>query len=165
MGKSPVQLFAYKMNTASFCILIPSFYHRVGKSEAWHLSICVFDLEYSYGRNGITISEIKQEPGMRRVMGFTNKTKKELNHYVTNVQGWTRNTYDILNHNCQHFAQVILKFLGVNETIPRYYTNLAKTWRNTLGTLKYVPEKISRLRLYTRKVIRRKWFLQFKRYS
>lgn len=145
MNNNSVQLFAYKMYVpSSFYSLVPQS-NQLEESEAWHLSVYAFDLEYSYGLGGITISETEQKPAEAKLMGFTNITSKEFNNYVQSLKGWTANTYDVLNHNCQHFAQLIVKYLGVEETIPSYYTNLVTALQKILGKLRYVPARLAKL--------------------
>ncbi|KAF2896761.1 hypothetical protein ILUMI_09415 [Ignelater luminosus] len=131
MSQSPVLLLASKLNIP-VSISSSSNQHQDGKSEAWHVSICVFDREYSCGRDGITISKIKQQPPESIIIGYTNTTCEELNNYVKNLKGWKKRNYDVLNNNCQHFAQLILRFLGIKKLIPKHFTNLPKVLRSAL---------------------------------
>ena len=87
----------------------------------WHTSVCVFGKEYFYG-GGICIGEPKKTPYGYPVkelnFGFTTKTEADLNAYIQSINSqFTVNTYNVLNHNCNHFTDTALYFL-VGQHLP-----------------------------------------------
>ena len=87
----------------------------------WHTGVCVFGKEYFYG-GGICIGEPKKTPYGYPVKeldyGFTNKTPEEMREYIKSINSqFTLNTYDVLNHNCNHFTDAALFFL-VGKHLP-----------------------------------------------
>lgn len=105
--------------------------------KAWHLSVFVFDLEFSYnGNDGVTYDEpINNHVHKTINMGFTNKTKKEfISHVEKELKNeFTNLNYHVLRKNCQHFAQRVLNFLEIEEPIPIEYTVLLEA-ANVVGT-------------------------------
>lgn len=125
-----VLLLAYKLEKEG---TYKSFFNDLVKTEPpqWHLSILVFNFEYSYSNRGITIQKIYDKPTEITYMDYTEVTKKQLDHYVNIVLpecGWTKENYDISEKNCQHFVHVILGFLDVDEPVPNYYVKSRNTY-------------------------------------
>ena len=87
----------------------------------WHTAVCVFGREYFYG-GGICIGEPKKTPYGYPVkeldFGYTTKTEEDLKAYIKSINSqFTINTYDVLNHNCNHFTDAALYFL-VGKHLP-----------------------------------------------
>ena len=87
----------------------------------WHTAVCVFGKEYFYG-GGICVGEPKKTPYGYPVkeldFGYTTKTQKELSDYIKSINSqFTVNTYNVLNHNCNHFTDAALFFL-VGKHLP-----------------------------------------------
>ena len=87
----------------------------------WHTSVCVFGKEYFYG-GGICIGEPKKTPYGYPVkeidFGFTTKTEEDLKNYIKSINSqFTVDTYNVLNHNCNHFTDAALFFL-VGKHLP-----------------------------------------------
>ena len=87
----------------------------------WHTAVFVFGKEYFYG-GGICVGEPKKTPYGIPVkeldFGYTQKTEKEVKDYIKSVDSkFTMQTYDILNHNCNHFTDDLLFFL-VGKHLP-----------------------------------------------
>ena len=87
----------------------------------WHTAVCVFGKEYFYG-GGICIGEPKKTPYGYPVkeidFGYTTKTEADLKAYIKSINSqFTINTYNVLNHNCNHFTDAALYFL-VGKHLP-----------------------------------------------
>ena len=87
----------------------------------WHTGVCVFGKEYFYG-GGICVGEPKKTPYGYPVkeidFGYTTKTEEDLKNYIKSINSqFTVNTYDVLNHNCNHFTDAALFFL-VGKHLP-----------------------------------------------
>ena len=87
----------------------------------WHTGVCVFGKEYYYG-GGICVGEPKKTPYGYPVkelnFGYTTKTEADLKAYIKSINNqFTMNTYNILNHNCNHFTDAALYFL-VGKHLP-----------------------------------------------
>ena len=100
----------------------------------WHTAVCVFGKEYFYG-GGICIGEPKKTPYGYPVkelnFGYTTKTEAELKAYINSINDqFTINTYNVLNHNCNHFTDAALYFL-VGQHLPN---NILKQHEEILNT-------------------------------
>ena len=87
----------------------------------WHTGVCVFGKEYYYG-GGICVGEPKKTPYGYPVkeldFGYTTKTEADLKAYIKSINNqFTMNTYNVLNHNCNHFTDAALYFL-VGKHLP-----------------------------------------------
>ena len=87
----------------------------------WHTGVCVFGKEYYYG-GGICVGEPKKTPYGYPVkeldFGYTTKTEADLKAYIKSINNqFTIVTYNILNHNCNHFTDAALYFL-VGKHLP-----------------------------------------------
>ena len=87
----------------------------------WHTGVCVFGKEYYYG-GGICVGKPKKTPYGYPVkeldFGYTTKTEADLKAYIKSINNqFTMNTYNILNHNCNHFTDAALYFL-VGKHLP-----------------------------------------------
>ena len=87
----------------------------------WHTGVCVFGKEYYYG-GGICVGKPKKTPYGYPVkeldFGYTTKTEADLKAYIKSINNqFTIVTYNILNHNCNHFTDAALYFL-VGKHLP-----------------------------------------------
>ena len=87
----------------------------------WHTGVCVFGKEYYYG-GGICVGKPKKTPYGYPVkeldFGYTTKTEADLKAYLKSINNqFTMNTYNVLNHNCNHFTDAALYFL-VGKHLP-----------------------------------------------
>ncbi|KAF4694845.1 hypothetical protein FOZ60_006699 [Perkinsus olseni] len=93
----------------------------------WHTGVVVFGLEYYYG-GGICVSPPPAVPGMPYQtidLGFTHKTRDQLNAYLQSIWNrYTTETYSLLNNNCNNFADDIAKFLLDGQGLPSYIVDL-----------------------------------------
>ncbi|CAG9862350.1 unnamed protein product [Phyllotreta striolata] len=117
-----VLLLAYKSESES---TFKWFFNRAIEVEApqWHLSILVYNFEYSYTSKGITVQQTHEKPTEITYMDYTDISKNELDHYVNIIlpgYGWIKENYDSIERNCQHFIHVMIDFLQVDEPIPNY---------------------------------------------
>ncbi|KAF4667126.1 hypothetical protein FOL47_003728 [Perkinsus chesapeaki] len=77
----------------------------------WHTGIVVFGLEYYYG-GGICVSPPPAVPMPYQTidLGYTHKTRDELNTYLRSIWNqYTTDTYSLLTNNCNNFADVVVK--------------------------------------------------------
>ena len=113
-GKYKVMLYQYDLTQGLARSLSRGF---IGKQidGVWHTAVCVYGKEYFYG-GGICVGEPKKTPYGYPVkeieFGYTNKTKEEFQSYIQSINSqFTINTYDVLNHNCNHFTDAALFYL------------------------------------------------------
>ena len=113
-GKYKVMLYQYDLTQGLARSLSRGF---IGKQieGVWHTAVCVYGKEYFYG-GGICIGEPKKTPYGYPVkeieFGYTNKTKEEFQSFIQSINSqFTINTYDVLNHNCNHFTDAALYYL------------------------------------------------------
>lgn len=93
----------------------------------WHTGIVVFGQEYFFGGGVQTLPTgvFAQSQNLPVVemqdMGTTTRTKAELETYLRSISSqFTQATYDLINNNCNHFADTVCRFLtghGIPESI------------------------------------------------
>ncbi|XP_072391617.1 uncharacterized protein [Diabrotica undecimpunctata] len=112
------------------------------KPDIWHLSVVVFNKEYSFGADGFR----EERPGISGFrdkcifMGTTGKSECDLSDFLCrNRWKWMDIDYNVLTKNCQHFAQELLDYLGIYKKIPSEYTNLPEVCRDILGPYQNLP--------------------------
>ncbi|XP_026192384.1 uncharacterized protein LOC34621833 [Cyclospora cayetanensis] len=99
------------------------------KKGIWHTSVCVFSKEYFYMSTICVCLKGFGWPGEELLtdeiqMGCTDATEEELEAYLHLQHGlFTPDRYDVFVHNCNHFSQSVLRFLGVNP-LPAYIATL-----------------------------------------
>lgn len=105
----------------------------------WHTGIVVFDSEYYFGggiqvspwgvfamQNGLPAQQVLE-------MGNTSKSKAELEDYLRTIQHrFTSMTYDLINNNCNNFADVVCNFL-TGHGIPNHIVDLPRIVFSTPG--------------------------------
>jgi hypothetical protein len=119
-GKYKVIVYQYDL-TQGMARSMSAMYLGKQIEGVWHTGVCVFGREYFYG-GGICVGEPKKTPYGYPVkeldFGFTNKTPEEFKQYINSINSqFTINTYDVLNHNCNHFTDAALFFL-VQKHLP-----------------------------------------------
>ena len=89
----------------------------LGKSieGVWHTAVCVYGKEYFYG-GGIQIGQPKKTPYGYPVkeldMGYTQMEKDMFESYLKSIDNdFTPESYNVINHNCNHFTDAALFFL------------------------------------------------------
>ena len=89
----------------------------LGKSieGVWHTAVCVYGKEYFYG-GGIQIGQPKKTPYGYPVkeldMGYTQMEKDMFESYLKSIDNdFTPESYNVINHNCNHFTDTALFFL------------------------------------------------------
>ena len=120
IGKYKVIVYQYDLTGGLAKTMSVGF---IGKQieGVWHTAVNVFGKEYFYG-GGICIGEPKKTPYGYPVKeldyGYTNKTQEDLHNYIRSINSqYTLSTYDVLNHNCNHFTDDALFFL-VGKHLP-----------------------------------------------
>lgn len=105
----------------------------------WHTGIVAFGKEYYFG-GGIQVSPwgvFAQSNNMPPVqvldMGTTTKTQVELETYLRSIYHlYTQYTYDLINNNCNNFANTICIFL-TGHGIPTHIVDLPRIVFSTPG--------------------------------
>ena len=120
IGKYKVIVYQYDLTGGLAKTMSPGL---IGKQieGVWHTAVNVFGKEYFYG-GGICVGEPKKTPYGYPVKeldyGYTNKTHEDLQNFIRSINSqYTLNTYDVLNHNCNHFTDAALFFL-VGKHLP-----------------------------------------------
>ncbi|CAD7964060.1 unnamed protein product [Amoebophrya sp. A25] len=93
-----------------------------------HSGIVCFGKEYFFG-GGVCVTEagkaVPMPPCEVIELGNTSKTESELGQFLTQISPqYTTETYNLLSHNCNHFANAVAKFLEVTE-VPSRIVNVA----------------------------------------
>ena len=111
--------------------------HSLEKVEAvWHSSVCAHGYELWYG-GGVCASSPGSTPfgaPQRTIrLGYTYATVRDIAY--TKEARWrvefTHETYDVLDHNCNHFSARVAQFLCGAE-LPRGVTDLPAIGRQLL---------------------------------
>lgn len=104
----------------------------------WHSGIVVYGVEYYFG-GGIQCSPAGQFsvqnslPNQMLEMGQTTKTKSELEYFLRSVSHlYSMTTYDLINNNCNNFADAVCKFL-TGHGIPTHIVDLPRIVFSTPG--------------------------------
>lgn len=105
----------------------------------WHTGIVVFNNEYYFGggiqvtRTGAFAAQNNMQPVEMQDMGVTNKTQNELEDFLRTINHqYTQATYDLINNNCNNFANTVCNFL-VSHGIPTHIVDLPRIVFSTPG--------------------------------
>ncbi|CAK0875551.1 unnamed protein product, partial [Prorocentrum cordatum] len=97
-----------------------------------HTGIVVFGREYFFG-GGPSISDnpgksVPVPVAQTIVLGETDKTREELEAYISGVLALEHNeqNYNLLNHNCNHYADAVARFLLEGRGIPDHIVNFGQ---------------------------------------
>ncbi|KAH8739653.1 hypothetical protein FG386_001210 [Cryptosporidium ryanae] len=136
-----VELQVYDLSNGMASQLSPML---LGKTiEAiYHTGVLVYGYEYFYGGGIVCVKpeEITRLYGMKPIktltLGFTSKNQIELNTHLESISSkFTSENYDLLNHNCNHFSDNIVKFL-LGDGIPSYILDLPnEVMRTPFGSM------------------------------
>ncbi|CAH1098459.1 unnamed protein product [Psylliodes chrysocephalus] len=112
-------------------------YKKNSPVPVWHLGVFVFGFEYSYGPQGVTITNKPDVPLETTPMGCTKKTEKSLRTFVLEdlKTKYTALNYNALTNNCHGFAKEVLTFLGIGKEIPIKYTELCQAAKDAVGSV------------------------------
>ncbi|CAE7763992.1 desi1, partial [Symbiodinium microadriaticum] len=96
-----------------------------------HTGIAVFGKEYFFGGGpqvGIPGQSVPVPVTQVLELGETQKTCEELEAYIRNVLSLEHNeqNYDLLRHNCNHYADDVAKFLLDGTGLPASIVNVAE---------------------------------------
>eukprot|EP00601_Ochromonadales_sp_CCMP2298_P014672 CAMPEP_0173233768 /NCGR_PEP_ID=MMETSP1142-20121109/9809_1 /TAXON_ID=483371 /ORGANISM="non described non described, Strain CCMP2298" /LENGTH=172 /DNA_ID=CAMNT_0014163645 /DNA_START=130 /DNA_END=648 /DNA_ORIENTATION=+ len=104
----------------------------------WHTGIVCFSKEYYFG-GGVQVSpqgvfaRQHQMPAQMMHMGNTSKSEGEIQIFLTSISSrFTQATYDLINHNCNNFANELCLFL-TGSGIPDHIVNLPRIVFSTPG--------------------------------
>lgn len=105
----------------------------------WHTGIVVFGKEYYFG-GGIQVMDWgyfarsnNMNPMQVLDMGTTQKSRQEFENYLRTINNqYTSYTYDLLNNNCNNFADTICRFL-TGHGIPSHIVDLPRIVFSTPG--------------------------------
>lgn len=100
----------------------------------YHTGVVVADTEYYYGA-GIQSEAVGQTPfgsPMQQMdMGETSKTQTEIREFLHSIQSrYTESTYNLVEHNCNHFSNEFLLFL-CDKKVPDYILSQAASFLET----------------------------------
>eukprot|EP00435_Cladocopium_sp_Y103_P073514 s159_g44.t1 len=116
-----------------------------------HTGIAVFGKEYFFGGGpqiGIPGQSVPVPVAQVLELGQTSKTCEELETYIRNVLSLehTEQKYDLLKHNCNHYADDVAKFLLDGRGLPSDIVNIAEEALSTPQgqSLKVMIENIER---------------------
>jgi hypothetical protein len=98
----------------------------------WHTGVLAYNQEYYFG-GGVQTSPIgafAMQSSMMAShtldMGTTTKTQQELESHLRSINHrFTQATYDLINNNCNNFADVVCQFL-VGHGIPNHIVDLPR---------------------------------------
>lgn len=105
----------------------------------WHTGIVVYGYEYYFGGGiqktawGVFAQSNQMQPVQVLDMGMTTKSIQEFEAYLNTIQSrFTMMTYDLINNNCNNFADTICQFL-VGHGIPSHIVDLPRIVFSTPG--------------------------------
>jgi len=90
----------------------------------WHTGIVAFGREYWYGGKVLSSqpgqAPFPPGPVRQTTLGSTLRTREELEDFLRFEMAprYTRESYDVLRHNCNHFADEVATFLMQGKHIP-----------------------------------------------
>ncbi|KAH8584935.1 UBA TS-N domain-containing [Cryptosporidium sp. chipmunk genotype I] len=136
-----VELHIYDLSNGMASQLSPMLLGRTIEA-IYHTGVLVYGYEYFYGGGIVCVrpEEITRLYGLKPIrtlaLGTTRKTQKELNGHLESISNeFNSDNYDLLNHNCNHFSDNIVKFL-IGEGIPSYILDLPnEVMRTPFGSM------------------------------
>ena len=137
-GGAPVALHVYDLSGGLARALGPALLGKV-LGGVWHTGVAVFGEEYFFG-DGICVARAggthHGAPQEVRPMGSTHVPRAVLLEWVEASRAdFSRSTYSLLHHNCNHFSDALLRFL-VGSGVPAHIKDLPQEVLSTpLGAL------------------------------
>ncbi|KAF7457671.1 UBA/TS-N domain-containing protein [Cryptosporidium felis] len=136
-----VELHIYDLSNGMASQLSPMLLGRTIEA-IYHTGVLVFGFEYFYGGGIVCVrpEEIVRLYGMSPIrtltLGVTKKSQTELNGHLEAIsREFNSENYDLLNHNCNHFSDNVVRFL-LGEGIPAYILNLPnEVMRTPFGSM------------------------------
>lgn len=136
-----VELQIYDLSNGMASQLSPLLLGRTIEA-IYHTGVLIYGYEYFYGGGIICVKpeEITRLYGMKPIrtlnLGITEKTKKELNDHLESIsKQFSSDNYDLLNHNCNHFSDNVVRFL-LGQGIPSYILDLPnEVMRTPFGSM------------------------------
>ncbi|OII74570.1 uncharacterized protein cubi_00123 [Cryptosporidium ubiquitum] len=136
-----VELHIYDLSNGMASQLSPMLLGRTIEA-IYHTGVLVYGYEYFYGGGIVCVrpEEITRLYGLKPIrtltLGATRKTQIELNGHLESISNeFNSEKYDLLNHNCNHFSDNIVKFL-LGEGIPSYILDLPnEVMRTPFGSM------------------------------
>mmetsp|Transcript_39394 Transcript_39394/g.117936 ORF Transcript_39394/g.117936 Transcript_39394/m.117936 type:complete len:296 (-) Transcript_39394:127-1014(-) len=100
---------------------------------AFHVGVEVLGTEFSFGDMGINCNRPGEYDSTRYrravPLGRTDLQDQEILKVLRELQmEWPGEAYRLNGHNCQTFAEVFCKRLGLSNTIPEEYLAFARPW-------------------------------------
>jgi hypothetical protein len=130
----PVDLAMYDL-TKGFAKLLPSSFLTGEKWEAiWHCGVRCFGFEYWFGGDIIqAMPEMVPFGAPVRVvrLGATQRTYREMRRFISEelASVYTKDSYDGLRRNCNHFSNELVRFLLHGKQIPEEVRNQINWYR------------------------------------
>ncbi|EZG56153.1 putative PPPDE peptidase domain protein [Gregarina niphandrodes] len=92
----------------------------------WHSSVEVYGFEYFYGgyiermNPALVEREIGMTPDITKLLGTTTMSRKTFEKFLSDIDhDFTPETYDLVEWNCNHFADVCARFLMDGKGVPK----------------------------------------------
>mmetsp|Transcript_13474 Transcript_13474/g.29722 ORF Transcript_13474/g.29722 Transcript_13474/m.29722 type:complete len:385 (-) Transcript_13474:152-1306(-) len=130
---TPVSLNVYDLSKSS----LVGFWNRtaagLGVGGAFHVGVEIFDQEWSYGwtqtGSGIACCPPYRHPNhvflVSVPLGQICCSRLELLSALRSMGSWSGTDYNVIHHNCIHFAEALVDHLGVGP-LPRWVATLSK---------------------------------------
>jgi hypothetical protein len=124
----PVVLHVYDVSTSGAVSFVNRGLRRIG-GGAYHAGVEVLGQEWSYGGCDAGTGVFSNEPKLCDMhiyresveMGDSPLTEGQIVALIEAFEAsWPGNEYDLLNHNCQSFAEAFLKELQVPNEFPKW---------------------------------------------
>ncbi|CDJ56923.1 hypothetical protein, conserved [Eimeria maxima] len=131
-----VSLRVFDLSEGKAALFAPLFL-RDCKKGIWHTNVCVYSKEYFYQSTICVCPRGSGWPGEKLLtdeisMGRTLMKEEDLEAFLhLQRRSFTPDSYDVFSHNCNHFSQSVLRFLGV-KPLPAYIATLPD---RVLGTV------------------------------
>ena len=97
-----------------------------------HTGIVVFGKEYYFGSGPLVCDNpgksVPVPVAQTMILGETSKTSCDLEEYIDSVLALEHNeqNYNLLNHNCNHYANDVAKFLLDGKGLPDHIVNFGQ---------------------------------------
>eukprot|EP01138_Halocafeteria_seosinensis_P002820 gb/GECG01002881.1/.p1 GENE.gb/GECG01002881.1/~~gb/GECG01002881.1/.p1 ORF type:complete len:516 (+),score=56.80 gb/GECG01002881.1/:1-1548(+) len=135
MSQYPVRLRCYDLSQGMAAQFAPMFGLQL--EAIWHTGIEYQGIEYFFsgGIQARRPQQVEATFGLRPVkvleLGNTTKSKQELESFLNSIRHrYTAATYDLFNHNCNHFTDEVSRFL-LGHGIPSEIVQLPQTVLNS----------------------------------